>query len=68
MKENLSNPHIQQSEIVHAILTGTIVGIGIGSVISLNTPILLGSGIVVLGIHESTKALKRIDKRKIIKI
>ena len=68
MKENLSNPHIQKDEVIHAVLTGTLIGLGLGSVIAINTPILPGSGIVVLGIHESTIAFKRINKRKVIKI
>ena len=68
MKENLPNPHIQKDEAVHAILTGVLIGVGLGSVIAINTPILLGSGITVLGIHETKVAFEKINKRKVIKI
>ena len=68
MKENTPTTHIQKDEAIHAALVGALIGIGIGSVIAIDTPILLGSGIVVLAIHESKTALKRINKRKIIKI
>jgi len=64
MKENTPTTHIQKDEAIHAALTGTMIGIGIGSIIAINTPLILGVGIVALGIHESRKGIEHIVRRE----
>lgn len=64
MKEKSPIVHIQRSEALHATLTGTMIGIGIGSVIAINTPLILGAGIVLLGVHESRKGITHIVRRE----